>query len=270
MPEELSDLLHDFEIVAECSVQPAEIFFEHLVLWLDPQPHDGPWNMAVDQALLEQSRDPVLRIYSWNQSTVSLGYAQSLEKLKPSLPDWPVVRRWTGGGVVFHDADITYSVIVPASIGWSQTRPIESYRLIHESLAKAMVDAGFAGYRLARKEDVIDRPFCFEAPAVHDIVRGTAKIAGAGQRRSRMGLLHQGSVRQSPLGAAFWRRWAGQLAPQASEIGMPGAEVMHRADELAALRYGTDAWLWHREDAKPDASSAAAGDPVSFSDGPHP
>lgn len=222
------------------------------MLWLDPKPHDGPWNMAIDQALLESNPAPVLRVYSWDRPTVSVGYAQNLEKLGPALPHWPVVRRWTGGGVVFHQMDATYSVIVPSCVAWSQTRPLESYRQIHGALAAALVGAGFAGCRLARAEDVIDKPFCFEAPAVHDIVRGMMKVAGAGQRRSRIGLLHQGSVQQVSLDASFWRRWADQLASHVTEIEAPGPEVMRRADELSAVRYGTEAWLRHREDVKLD------------------
>lgn len=206
--------------------------------------------MAIDQALLESNPDPVLRVYSWDQPTVSIGYAQNLDRLGSVLPQWPVVRRWTGGGVVFHQMDATYSVIVPSSVEWSQTRPLESYRQIHGALAAALVGAGFAGCRLAREEDVIDKPFCFEAPAVHDIVRGMVKVAGAGQRRSRIGLLHQGSVQQVPLDASFWRRWAGQLASEVTEIEAPNAGVMRRADDLSAVRYGAEAWLWRREDGK--------------------
>ncbi|MBX7207131.1 MAG: hypothetical protein K1X78_02360 [Verrucomicrobiaceae bacterium] len=223
-------------------------FFDQLTLWLDPEPHDGALNMALDQALLELTENPVLRVYSWAAPAVTIGYAQRLDLLKPSLPGWPVTRRWTGGGVVYHDADHTYSVIVPATCPWAQTRPVDSYRMIHGSLAGALVSAGFDGCRLAVAEDVIDKPFCFEAPAVHDIVRGAAKIAGAGQRRSRIGLLHQGSVQQVALDATFWHGWAAVIGRHVSEMAGPTSPVQARAHELAATRYGTDSWLHERED----------------------
>lgn len=223
-------------------------FFDRLTLWLDPEPRDGAMNMALDQALLELTESPVLRVYSWTQPTVTIGYAQKLELLKPSLPDWPVTRRWTGGGVVYHDADHTYSVIVPASCPWAQTRPVESYRIIHGSLADALVSAGFDRCRLAVAEDVIDKPFCFEAPAVHDIVRGAAKIAGAGQRRSRIGFLHQGSIQQVSPDATFWRGWAAVIGAEVSEMNGLTDAVQTRARELARKRYGADSWLLERED----------------------
>ena len=226
-----------------------EPLFHRLTLWLDPEPRDGAWNMALDQAVLELTDAPVLRVYSWTEPTVTIGYAQKLEVLRPSLPAWPVTRRWTGGGVVYHDGDHTYSVIVPATSPWAQTRPVESYRLIHGSLADALVAAGFPGCRLALAEDVIDKPFCFEAPAVHDIVRGISKIAGAGQRRSRMGFLHQGSVQQVNLTAAFWRAWAAKIGSEVSEMSGLAENVKNRAHELVKVRYGTEAWLHEREDA---------------------
>lgn len=227
-----------------------EPLFDQLSLWLDPEPRDGAWNMALDQALLELTAVPVLRVYSWTAPAVTIGYAQKLDLLRPSLPDWPVTRRWTGGGVVYHDADHTYSVIVPASSPWAQTRPVESYRLIHGSLAAALVSAGFAGCRLAVIEDVIDKPFCFEAPAVHDIVRGALKIAGAGQRRSRIGFLHQGSVQQVDLDESFWRKWASALADDVHDMAGLADAVRTRARELAETRYGAESWLLEREDAE--------------------
>lgn len=226
-----------------------EPLFDRLTLWLDPEPHEGALNMALDQALLESVDDPMLRVYSWTAPSVTIGYAQKLDQLRPSLPGWPVTRRWTGGGVVYHDADHTYSVIVPASSPWAQTRPVESYRLIHGSLAAALVAAGFPGCRLAVAEDVIDKPFCFEAPAVHDIVRGVVKIAGAGQRRSRIGFLHQGSVQGVDLAAGFWRRWARRIATDVTEMDALPSEVAGRAGELASVRYGSESWLLEREDA---------------------
>ena len=112
--------------------------FPHLTLLLD-QAHDGPLNMAIDQALLETMHVPVLRVYQWGQPSISIGYSHDLGALKSPLPySWPVVRRWTGGGVVWHDADSTYSVIVPSREPWAATRPVDSYRLLHGSMADCL------------------------------------------------------------------------------------------------------------------------------------
>lgn len=223
--------------------------FDQLILHHDTRPHDGAWNMAADQAWLEQSALPVLRVYRWERPTVTIGYAQSLPKLADALPGWPVVRRWTGGGGVLHENDFTYSVIVPGGHPWAETRPLDSYRLIHDSLARALVNTGFTGCRLAGPEDLIENPFCFVAPALHDVVRGKLKIAGAGQRRGKLGLLHQGSIQQVMLKDDFWPRWAADLAGEVTQVDELPPQIAKRGQELVEKRYGLPEWLNEREDA---------------------
>ena len=218
------------------------LLFQALTFLNDPVPRPAALNMAVDQALLEMAAGPVLRVYAWDQPSVSFGFSHSWQELRPTLPPWPAVRRWTGGGVVFHEADTTYSLIVPAAEAWSRTRPLESYKLIHASLA-ALLGRG----RLAGEGERLEGPRCFEAPALFDILGADGgKIAGAGQRRGRHGLLHQGSIRLA-LGDEFWRPWARSIAGEVLEVSAPDAAVLARAEELVAQRYGTAAWLERRE-----------------------
>ena len=219
----------------------ASPWFESLTLLLDAEPRSAAMNMAIDQALLESTQGPVLRVYSWEVPSVSFGYSHSWEVLKPTLPPWPAVRRWTGGGVVWHDEDTTYSLIVPTTDPWSQTRPLESYRLIHASLADHLERGSLAG-----DTERLDGPHCFESPALFDIMQEGKKIAGAGQRRNRQGLLHQGSVRLR-LDPAFWSRWAASIAREVTPASSPANDVLARAADLVGLRYGTTAWLERRD-----------------------
>lgn len=218
-------------------------------LHIDPQPHDGAWNMAADQAWLELSPVPVLRVYPWDQPTVTLGYAQTHAKLAAALPPgWPIIRRWTGGGVVLHQADYTYSVIIPGTHPWAETRPLDSYRLIHAALAATLDENGHPGCRLAEREDLIEDAFCFVAPALHDVIRGKVKISGAGQRRGKTGLLHQGSIQQVTLENTFWPLFAAKLATSVHvQPDMP-TPIRLRADELAEKRYRRPEWLTERDD----------------------
>jgi len=222
--------------------------FDTLQLWLDAAPHSAQWNMAEDQAWLEEAAHPVLRVYQWDQPSVSIGYAQRLEKLAGQLPQLPVVRRWTGGGVVFHGDDATYSLIVPAHVDWSLLNPATTYQQIHASLAAALINGGNPGCRLAVAEDLIDLPFCFVAPALHDIIRGKTKLAGAGQRRGKLGLLHQGSVQQAVISGDFWARWAEALAAKVEVVAQLPSSIHDRAEELVRLRYGLPQWLDERDD----------------------
>ena len=222
--------------------------FDTLRFWSDDAPHSPAWNMAEDQAWLEEAAHPVLRVYQWDQPSVSIGYAQRLEKLAGQLPQLPVVRRWTGGGVVFHGDDATYSLIVPAHVDWSLLNPATTYQQIHASLAAALINGGNPGCRLAVAEDLIDLPFCFVAPALHDIIRGKTKLAGAGQRRGKLGLLHQGSVQQAVISGDFWARWAEALAAKVEVVAQLPSSIHDRAEELVRLRYGLPQWLDERDD----------------------
>jgi lipoate-protein ligase A len=217
--------------------------FSSLQVWIDPEPREGALNMALDEALLERATGPILRVYRWAEPSVSIGYSQDLTALRGDLPGWPIVRRWTGGGVVLHDTDSTYSLIIPSSDPWSQTRPSECYREVHHSLALSLRGAGHGACRLATEEDQKTGAVCFQSPAVHDVVRLGEKVAGAGQRRSRLGLLHQGSVRGAALDAGFWLGWAAALAAAVRHMPELPPGVQSRATELAAERYATEAWL---------------------------
>ena len=81
-------------------------------------------NMAVDEALLRNVREPVLRIYEWSVPAVSLGYFQ------PSAlaGERPFVRRYTGGGLVDHAHDVTYTIVLPRAHPWLQLSAPEDYQ----------------------------------------------------------------------------------------------------------------------------------------------
>jgi len=57
--------------------------------------------------------------------------------------------------------------------------------------------------RLSDGTEVTGSDACFQNPVAHDVVDATGhKIAGAGQRRNRTGMLHQGSVITAKSGPA--------------------------------------------------------------------
>ena len=104
-------------------------------------------NMAIDEAILRARIEDVvpdtLRFYRWEPSAVSFGKFQSigdeahLENCKKYSVD--VVRRITGGGTVYHDAEdeITYSVV--ASKEDLETKDITRvYARIYAGLAESM------------------------------------------------------------------------------------------------------------------------------------
>lgn len=171
------------------------MILEDLQLWHDPIPRSGPENMAVDEWLLEREEIPLLRVYDWLGDWVSLGYFGQRREAEAMMGKGvPLVRRATGGGIVDHRIDRTYSLVVPKSCELARRRGTESYRAIHTALAAALHMVGVEA-RLITEDSEHDSAACFEKSVAWDIADGEGnKLAGAGQRRTRSGLLHQGSV----------------------------------------------------------------------------
>jgi lipoate-protein ligase A len=220
--------------------------FEKLLLWIDPQLRAGPEAMAVDEWLLETIDAPVLRIYGWQGDWVSLGYFGGFAAAEAEFPGVDVVRRWTGGGMVDHRADWTYSLVVPRGERLVSARGAESYRLVHTALAKVLTDLENP-VKLNGGNNQIGTGLCFENPVQYDLTDSFGrKIAGAGQRRTKLGLLHQGSV------AVIANMNSEKRAERFSELLASRWEVVSfspEPDELAhraMARYARNGWTQRR------------------------
>ncbi len=208
-------------------------------LFDDIAPHPAALNMAIDEALLAVVPGPVLRVYRWERPAVSFGYFERWEPVHAAYPDRDAVRRWTGGGVVLHGEDFTYSVLIPGDF---RVPPSESYGIIHAALRAALADASIAAEAASSSARKIS-PACFENPVAHDVLVEGKKIAGAAQRRTHAGLVHQGSVQTLQLppgfGHTFAVRLAGAVRPQSFDVSSA-------AETLCAEKYGTRAWTEKR------------------------
>ena len=199
-------------------------------------------NMAVDEALLRNVIAPVLRIYEWNVPAVSLGYFQ------PSAlaGERPFVRRYTGGGLVDHAHDVTYTIVLPRAHPWMEMSAPESYCHIHRGVQAALKACGIVSELTPASHDV-ESDACFAKPVKFDIVAPTGKLSGAAQRRTREGLLHQGSIllpdaeRNADLRTGFAKAFAARL-DLVVEPGELTAAESARAVELEHERYATEAW----------------------------
>jgi lipoate-protein ligase A len=221
---------------------------------LDSGPGDAAFNMALDEALLEFAATtgaPVLRFYGWTEPAASFGYSQRAAEIERLTACRPLVRRPTGGGLVPHNADWTYSVIVPPGHTWHSLRAPESYERIHRWLqnAFALWHVPVALAPCCRKEMPGQ---CFAGYEQSDVLYLGRKIAGAAQRRNKCGLLIQGSVQPPPAGLSRtdWqqamlsvaddsatRQWASLMLP---------AELCRRAGELATAKYSQRSYNFRR------------------------
>ena len=200
---------------------------------------DAAFNMALDEALLESvSRlgSPVLRFYGWTQPAATFGYFQHFAEIEKATPLRPLIRRPTGGGLVPHDADWTYSLAFPAGHEWHSLRAEESYRRIHEWIHRAFTHLGVQT-ELASCCKKTAPGQCFIGYEKSDLLWHGKKIAGAAQRRNKLGLLIQGSVQPPPLSLqrSAWEDAMRQAVPAAAAVNWSELTV---AGELPALTDG--------------------------------
>jgi lipoyl(octanoyl) transferase len=217
-------------------------------LLIDSGACNSAFNMALDEALLESAQQlnrPVLRFYAWEKPTASFGYFQKIADIERATHLRPLVRRPTGGGLVPHDADWTYSITIPPSHAWYELRAIESYESAHR-----WIQSGFtrlnAPTELApccRKETAGQ---CFEGHEKFDLLWFGKKIAGAAQRRTKTGLLIQGSIQPQPPGilrdaweSAMCEAARAEWSAEWSDGELPD-EVRQRAADLAETKYSRD------------------------------
>ena len=200
------------------------------------------FNMALDEALLEampRLNKPVLRFYGWNESAASFGYFQKYAEIERVTLLRPLVRRPTGGGLVPHDADWTYSVIFPTRHEWYSVRATESYRRMHQ-----WIEAAFAKLHvpteLAGSSQKAQPGQCFAGHEQFDLLWEGQKIAGAAQRRARSGLLIQGSVQPPPLSLER-RQWQQAMLDAGSERDCLGAPASLPASSYSRDLAGRDA-----------------------------
>ncbi len=206
--------------------------------------------MAIDEALLEAATVPLIRFYRWNSPALSFGYFGKFADVANHAVERDLVRRWTGGGVVFHGDDLTYAIVIPQNDPVFSESSRSIYGAIHAALRNALVADGEPAELALGMVDaaaaIIDSGYsCFANPVRADVMLNGRKIAGAAQRRTRRGLLQQGSIQYSDLRNGLSERFAQALSANCSEGGI-NRETLDRARELAEQKYGTEAWLRKR------------------------
>src|SRR5207244_6623214 len=175
---------------------------------LDPAGRSGAENMAIDTALLDRANGEglsFLRLYRFDPPCLSLGRnepAARYDHTEIARRGLDVVRRPTGGRAVWHQHEVTYAVAAPVG---ALGAPRESYRRIHEWLARALRALGVEATLAPNGPTVPLRPSgsplgsdgsgaCFERPAGGEVVVGGRKLVGSAQVRQRTALLQHGSI----------------------------------------------------------------------------
>jgi lipoate-protein ligase A len=231
-------------------------------------------NMAMDFLLLQRYPDataPRFRHYEWRTQGFTFGYSQKIAFVRSQLPadeTFDLTRRATGGGIVDHRNDWTYALVIPRGHALYDDRATQSYRIIHECLAAALVSldqpAEVKVQCAPASEDNVEGAsdvtcnavsgVCFQRAELYDVVNAQTgtKIAGAAQKRNKHGLLFQGSIEKAAVGTVDWdvfgERFVANLA-QALEVEAeetPWPEL--NEDEVSGVieQYSATEWVEYR------------------------
>jgi lipoate-protein ligase A len=226
--------------------------FADLTVCHDENPHPAAMNMAIDEALLESATIPLIRFYRWRSAALSFGYFGRFCDVAIYAAERDLVRRWTGGGIVLHGDDLTYSVMIPVSDPAFSESSIWIYERIHRALADALngvgeraVLAGSARCADWTSQRGVATGNCFTNPVRADVMMDGRKIAGAAQRRTRRGLLQQGSIQGFLMKTDLAQKFSQALSASCHEFQL-NEEIFQRAGQLAQQKYGTDSWLRRR------------------------
>jgi lipoate-protein ligase A len=176
--------------------------------------------MAVDAALMDRARETgegVVRVYAWSRPTLTFGRNETVrgrfDAASLAARGYDAVRRPTGGRVLLHDGEVTYSVTMPAT----DDEPLRAtYARINQLLGAAISRLGVAAGEAPRRVEL--RPGqgpCFAAPSAGELVVSGRKLVASAQWREGGALLQHGSIlledRQGDLVALA----GGELAPPA-------------------------------------------------------
>jgi lipoate-protein ligase A len=231
--------------------------------------------LALDEVLAievgEGRRQPTLRIWEWNEPAVVIGSFQSV-KNEVDLDNaakygFEVVRRISGGGAMFMDADavVTYSIYAPAALVQGMSFA-DSYAFLDEWVITGLKSLGI---------DAFYQP-------LNDISSAKGKIGGAAQKRLGNGavmhhatlsydmdgekmvqVLRIGREKMSDKGT---KSAAKRVDPLRSQTGLSRAEIIDRliatftglygaspseitpderakAEELVATKFSTPEWI---------------------------
>jgi lipoate-protein ligase A len=171
-------------------------------LIIERSPLPGSLNMAIDEYLflsLAKIPQTCVRFYQWERPTISLGYSQPLGKTVDldfcRRNGIDVVRRITGGKLVLHWNEITYSIASSDAEAFSPTLA-GSYRLISEALMKGLERMGLKARLAGPPPSSYSRrnAICFSHPARDEIEVGGKKLIGSAQKRVGTRFLQHGSI----------------------------------------------------------------------------
>lgn len=217
-------------------------------------PASGPWNMAVDSAILAavgQDRvPPTLRFYRWQPPCLSLGYAQPSGDVDLDRLDrrgWDIVRRPTGGRAILHADELTYAVIGPLDEPRLQGSVLESYQRLSQGLLRGLQELGLPVQVVSDPDQAqdSDQPICFQNPSDFEITVNGKKLIGSAQARKKEGVLQHGTL---PL--------SGDLTRIIQVLAFSNQKEREQAAQRLLTRAANIEMIWDKEITWEEAARA--------------
>ena len=209
--------------------------------------------MAVDDVLVHAPYSgPILRFYHWQKGpAVTFGCSQFYRAVQQQLTkeSGPACRRLTGGGIVYHGTDLTFSLIFQSTL-----RPAEIYARLHGEIEQVLAQAEVSSMRQGAVPAGAYAPMqnnaasgCFTCPVQDDLLVDGQKILGGAIRRFGNQILYQGSLqyphaRTNPVFRRAVSTAAGRMLGVTFQSAAISRDVLRQAKALTLIQYQTADW----------------------------
>ncbi|MEF3279694.1 MAG: hypothetical protein K6357_01835 [Elusimicrobiota bacterium] len=169
-------------------------------LIIKTNPFDVYENMSCDEIFCETMPEKyILRFFNWAKNGITFGLSQRfsvvLKELNEIEQSLDITRRPTGGGLVIHKNDITFSFIFYSP---EEFNPLKTYEKLHTAITKEYLKNGIELNLLNSKTQNYDInnniTNCFKKPVEKDIMAGNRKILGGAIRKFSDYILYQASL----------------------------------------------------------------------------
>ncbi len=157
-------------------------------------------HMACDEIMCEtMPADYIIRFYRWKDNGITFGFSQRYTNVYSTIDEskkgYKITRRPTGGGVVIHEDDLTFSVIFYSP---GEFNPKKTYDILHTAIYSEYVKSGLS-VEIASSKHIsyeINSPVmeCFKKPVDMDLMVGNKKVLGGALRKFSDYMLYQASV----------------------------------------------------------------------------
>lgn len=159
-------------------------------------------NMERDEKFLEDLKPddfPILHFYDFEKPAATYGLFMKPEIFLKESHGLDLAKRPTGGGMLFHLWDLTFSVLIPKNHYGYSDDVMKNYKFINELVLEALrphikISVPDLLFVESPPKDEACSHFCFAKPTKYDVMISGKKVAGSAQRRKKNGFLHQGSI----------------------------------------------------------------------------